>query len=113
MVSEIKTIVDFNSALNTDKLVIIDFFADWCGPCKNIAPFFNGLNKKYPNIDLYKINVENNNLAEIISSCKISRLPTFCYFINNICVDKVISSDQNAIEEQVMKCLALIPPKNN
>ncbi|WP_420385711.1 thioredoxin [Roseivirga sp.] len=41
-----------------DKPAIIDFYADWCGPCKMIAPIFEELAGEYPEIDIYKVDTE-------------------------------------------------------
>ena len=44
-----------------DKPAIIDFYADWCGPCKRIAPILNELQKEYGNkLIIYKVNTEHN-----------------------------------------------------
>jgi len=41
-----------------DKPAIIDFYADWCGPCKMVAPIFEELAGEYPEIDIYKVDTE-------------------------------------------------------
>ena len=109
MVQEIKTVDEFKDAINTEhKLVIIDFFADWCGPCKKIAPFFESLEKKYQNISLHKINCDNANLEEICSACQISSLPSFCYFINGKCVHKMVGASEKLLEENLVQFLKQI-----
>lgn len=41
-----------------DKPAIIDFYADWCGPCQMVAPIFEELSNEYPDIDIYKVDTE-------------------------------------------------------
>ncbi|XOV94938.1 MAG: thioredoxin [Bacteroidota bacterium] len=41
-----------------DKPAIIDFYADWCGPCKMVAPIFEELSNEYGDIDVYKVDTE-------------------------------------------------------
>ena len=41
-----------------NKIYAIDFFAEWCGPCKVIAPFFSDLSKRYPSLEYLKVDIE-------------------------------------------------------
>ena len=104
MVREIKTIDDFKKTIietTTNNLIIIDFFADWCGPCKAIAPHIEKLDEKYPNIEFYKINVDATDLEKICTACKIKSLPTFCYFHNRAYLFEVIGADITEIENKI------------
>ena len=42
------------------KKIMVDFFADWCGPCKQLIPRLEKMEKEYPNISFVKINVDDN-----------------------------------------------------
>ncbi|KAG4388794.1 hypothetical protein AAZX31_09G220500 [Glycine max] len=48
----------FNEVKETSKLVVIDFTASWCGPCRFIAPVFNEMAKKFSNAEFVKIDVD-------------------------------------------------------
>lgn len=60
--------------------VVIDFFADWCGPCQKLGPHFIELSKKYPNISFLKVNTDK--AEELATHYDVSALPTIL-FINN------------------------------
>ncbi|MGI9525500.1 MAG: thioredoxin [Weeksellaceae bacterium] len=64
-----------------DKPTIIDFYADWCGPCKTLAPIYEELSKEYEGkIDFYKIDTEQEQ--EISAMFNVRSIPTIV-FINN------------------------------
>jgi thioredoxin 1 len=61
-----------------DKPAIIDFYADWCGPCKAVAPILEQLEKEYEGkITIYKVNTESD--SELSSVFGIRSIPTFLF----------------------------------
>ena len=61
-----------------DKPAIIDFYADWCGPCRRLAPLLDELALEYENkIYIYKVNVDNEK--EIAETFGITSLPTIVF----------------------------------
>lgn len=111
MVKEIQNIDDFKSAISSGKtgLVVIDFYADWCGPCKMIAPKYAKLAEKYPNIGFYKLNSDKNETAKICEICEISALPTFCFFKGGKYLTKMVGANDSNLENIIIQNL----PKNN
>nr|ACM08958.1 Thioredoxin [Salmo salar] len=69
---------DFLNALKEagDKLVVVDFTATWCGPCKNIAPFFKGLSEKPENSNVVFLKVDVDDAADVAQHCEIKCIPT-------------------------------------
>lgn len=53
------TAQNFNEIINTDKPVLLDFYADWCGPCQMISPIVKEISEENDNITIGKINVDN------------------------------------------------------
>lgn len=82
MVREVTSKEDFDTILSDagDKLVVVDFTATWCGPCKAIAPEFARLSEKYPNVIFIKVDVDK--CKDVARAQSISAMPTFKFFKN-------------------------------
>lgn len=79
--------------LSSDKLVLVDFFASWCGPCQMIAPILEQVSRESDgNYEIFKVDVDQNeNLARTYG---IMSIPTMVLFKNGQPVDKVIGFRQ-------------------
>lgn len=66
-------------------LVVIDLYADWCGPCKMIAPHLHELEGEYPNVKFARINVDSEpKLAELF---RVSSIPMVAFVKDNVFLD--------------------------
>ena len=72
--------LDFESeVLKADKLVIVDFWAEWCGPCKMIAPLLDEIAKEMPDkVKIVKVNVDNEQ--QLAQQFGIYNIPTLLFF---------------------------------
>ena len=106
MVKEIKTVEEFQNVLQNEK-VVIDFYADWCVPCKNLAPEFQELSKQYDSITFIKINVDTEEIVSIIEKYNIKALPTFVFIKKGIeeVVYRVVGSNFLEVKKNVIKLL--------
>ena len=66
------------SEFKVTKPTIIDFYADWCGPCKTIAPILEDLSKEFEGkVDIYKVNVDENH--ELAGAFNIRSIPALLF----------------------------------
>lgn len=74
--------------INSPNTVVVDFFADWCGPCKMLSPVIEKLDVMNPDVDFYKVNIdENPSLAE---KFEVMSIPNVVIFKNGQAVDRSI-----------------------
>jgi len=101
---------DFNNVINYSKtkpntLIVIDFNASWCKPCKSIKPFIQYLEESYPKVEFYDIDIEDEDKTDIISNFKVTKVPTFVYYKNGIVCKSIIGTNKEQIEENVNEFL--------
>lgn len=88
-----KTVTDANFAeiINTDKLVMVDFWATWCGPCRALAPIVEELAAEYEGkAVICKCNVDE--CQDIPMQFGIRSIPTLLFFKNGQLVDKLVGA---------------------
>ena len=82
---------NFKDILATDKLVMVDFWATWCGPCRAIAPFVEEIAKEYEGrAVIAKCNVDE--CQEVPVQYGIRNIPTLLFFKNGQLVDKMVGA---------------------
>ncbi|WP_374339141.1 thioredoxin [Methyloversatilis sp.] len=72
----------FNSTVENNPFVIVDFWAPWCGPCRNFAPVYEAASEKYPDIVFAKVNTEEEQ--GIAAAFGIRSIPTLMVFRDQI-----------------------------
>lgn len=87
------------------KPVVIDFWAEWCGPCRQIGPFVDELAAQYEGqVTIGKYNVDEGD--EVSGEYGIRNIPTLLFFKDGQLVDKHVGSANKAqLEEKVKKLL--------
>lgn len=68
-------------------IVLVDFYADWCGPCKMLAPVLEGISEKMTQVEFYKINVDTS--SDIASCYGVQAIPNLIIFKDGKAVDQI------------------------
>lgn len=81
---------NFNEEItNTDKLVLIDFFANWCGPCQMLSPIISEIANDYADsIKVCKVNVDENQ--ELALKYNVMSIPTLIFFKNGEAIESTV-----------------------
>ena len=96
---------NFNQIISNNSFVIVDFWADWCGPCKAMSPIIEELSSIYENQVLFtKLNVDQNPITP--SKYGISSIPTFLVIKNGQIMDSIVGAvTQEILEEKIQEYL--------
>ena len=84
MALEQLTSANFNEKVSSNEIVILDFWAEWCGPCKQFGPIFEKVASEYPDILFGKINTEEEQ--ELAGMFQIRSIPTVAIMREGIVV---------------------------
>ncbi len=92
-------------AAQSDQLVVIDFYADWCGPCQMVGPVMESLADKFDGkAKICKVNVDEQKKLAI--SHRVMSIPTVIFMKNGEVVDRVVGAlPENAFEEKISSLL--------
>ncbi|HXK76101.1 MAG TPA: thioredoxin [Bacteroidaceae bacterium] len=95
---------NFKQVISENKIVVIDFWADWCGPCKMITPFIEAIAEEYKDQALVgKCNVDDN--IDATAEFGIRNIPTILFFKDGKQVDKMVGGNTKAAIEDKLKAL--------
>ncbi|KAM5193924.1 thioredoxin-like [Mantella aurantiaca] len=103
MVRHIESLAEFQQALTEagTKLVVVDFTATWCGPCKMIAPFFETLSKNNPDVVFLKVDVDD--AQDVAQHCDIKCMPTFHFYKNGERVHEFSGANKETLELKLLE----------
>ena len=90
-----------NEVMETEKVVVIDFWATWCGPCKMMAPVVEEVAKDYPDVKVCKVNVDEE--PELSNAFKIVSIPTIVVIKNVEIIDSVVGYRPKEDIEKIIK----------
>ena len=96
------TDANFEEVLSTDKPVLVDFWAEWCGPCKMIGPMVEELAGEYEGkAVIAKVDVDSN--PQVSAKFGIRSIPTLLFFKNSEIVDKQVGAVPKSVLSQKLE----------
>lgn len=85
------TDANFNEYLSSDKPMVLDFWAEWCGPCRMVSPIIDELAEEYKDrVNIGKVDVDSND--EVVGQFGIRNIPTILFFKDGKMVDKMVGA---------------------
>jgi len=105
MVKAITSKEEFDQVManNSSKLIVIDFYATWCGPCKMIAPKLNKMEEEFKECLFLKVDVDEALCEELIDDYQVKVMPTFVLFKNGQKVAQLEGNVPDQLREEVLK----------
>ncbi len=100
--AKVATNTNFPELLQGNKLVIVDFWATWCGPCRMLSPILDEVEEEMTDkISVVKVNVDDAD--EIAAQYRIMSIPTLLFFKNGQLVDKTVGAMPKAVLVEKIK----------
>ncbi|WKX93117.1 hypothetical protein Q1695_010838 [Nippostrongylus brasiliensis] len=84
---------------NANSLIVIDFYATWCGPCKIMGPKFVKMSSEFTSVVFIKIDVDESE--DIVSRFDIKVMPTFIFMRNGAQIDIVEGSLEDSLRSKI------------
>ncbi|KAL4313203.1 hypothetical protein GQ457_01G009490 [Hibiscus cannabinus] len=87
------------NAKASKKLVVVDFTASWCGPCRIMAPILAEMAKKLPHVLFLKVDVDE--LATVAQDWDIEAMPTFIFLKEGTVIDKIVGAKKDDLQNKI------------
>jgi thioredoxin 1 len=88
------------NVLNSDKLVVVDFWAEWCGPCRMVGPILEELANENTNVVIGKMNVDEN--PEVPTQMGIRNIPTLLFYKGGKVVNKFVGATSKSEYQKII-----------
>lgn len=96
---------NYQDLIASGEPVVIDFWAEWCGPCRMVAPLIDELSKEYEGrVKIGKCDVDSND--EVAAEFKVRNIPTIIFIKGGKVVDKQVgAATKSALEDKIKSLL--------
>ncbi|KAE9599092.1 hypothetical protein Lal_00044021 [Lupinus albus] len=91
----------FNELKDSSRLVVIDFSASWCGPCRFIEPAIHAMADKFTDVEFIKIDVDE--LSDVAREFQVQAMPTFVLVKKGKETDRVVGAKKDELERKIEK----------
>ncbi|GAX80070.1 hypothetical protein CEUSTIGMA_g7508.t1 [Chlamydomonas eustigma] len=106
MVKVITNMDEWKATTGTDQVCIVDMFAEWCGPCKMIAPKFKAFSEQYTTVTFLKLDVDAvPDVAELVG---VSAMPTFQVWKNGVKIDELVGASPDKLEALILRAVSKV-----
>lgn len=97
---------DFDKTISSHDIVILDFWAPWCGPCKSFAPTFEAVSEEHPDITFAKINTDEE--PDLAGHFGIRSIPTLMIFRERVIIFQQAGAlPKSALDDLIQQVRAL------
>ncbi|KAF8604423.1 thioredoxin [Ceratobasidium sp. AG-I] len=104
-VTAITSLAQFKEIISSGKIVAVDFWATWCGPCRVISPIFEKFSAEVTGVDFYKVDVDEQ--PDISQEVGIRAMPTFIVFKDGNKVKDLVGANPGGLEQLVKHAQSL------
>lgn len=104
----VEKLEDFENLLKSNKMLAVDFFAVWCGPCQFIGPVFAEQSKNFPEVKFIKVDVDKSE--DISRKYEIECMPTFIFFKDGNIFERMSGANQNKLINSLYKLVGKEKP---
>lgn len=96
---QVDSAAEFDQIISSNKYVLVDFYADWCGPCRMMTPILASMENVHTGVKFVKVNVDN--AAELARRFEITAMPTFIAIHNGKESERAMGADRASVERML------------
>lgn len=99
MIIKVESVSELDNLIQKSSSLVLDFYADWCGPCKNLGKFLEKIKDQpeFKDIVFCKVDVDNSEFEQTCVKYKVSGIPHVVFFKNSKEVETVVGFSESKI----------------